>query len=138
MKKAFNSFLMTMMVLNLLMIVFSLIIGQVQGAMLFGIFAIMNFLTLNFDIFIEDTMNFLNKVVNLFGGFKTFQYICIMSDEKIFWLEEFTEGAATGGFFVRNTLKEFIKKLEDDGKEVVGIKIDDTFNLEVIVKSENE
>ena len=72
MKKAFNSFLMTMMVLNLLMIVFSLIIGQVQGAMLFGIFAIMNFLTLNFDIFIEDTMNFLNKVVNLFGGFKTF------------------------------------------------------------------
>lgn len=72
MKKAFNSFLMTMLVLNLLMIVFSLIIGQVQGAMLFGIFAIMNFLTLNFDIFIEDTMNFLNKVVNLFGGFKTF------------------------------------------------------------------
>tara|TARA_Y100001937_G_C7027560_1_gene288499 strand:+ start:679 stop:843 length:165 start_codon:yes stop_codon:yes gene_type:complete len=54
------------------MIVFSLIIGQVQGAMLFGIFAIMNFLTLNFDIFIEDTMNFLNKVVNIFGGFKTF------------------------------------------------------------------
>ena len=40
MKKAFNSFLMTMLVLNLLMIVFSLIIGQVQGAMLFGIFAI--------------------------------------------------------------------------------------------------
>tara|TARA_B100000676_G_scaffold229177_1_gene227489 strand:- start:200 stop:418 length:219 start_codon:yes stop_codon:yes gene_type:complete len=72
MKKAFNSFLMTMLVLNLLMIVFSLIIGQVQGAMLFGIFAIMNFLTLNFDIFIEDTMNFLNKVVNIFGGFKTF------------------------------------------------------------------
>ena len=138
MKKAFNSFLMTMLVLNLLMIVFSLIIGQVQGAMLFGIFAIMNFLTLNFDIFIEDTMNFLNKVVNIFGGFKTFQYICIMSDEKIFWLEEFTEGAATGGFFVRNTLKEFIKKLEDDGKEVVGIKIDDTFNLEVIIKSENK
>tara|TARA_B100000683_G_scaffold228216_1_gene228032 strand:- start:22 stop:213 length:192 start_codon:yes stop_codon:yes gene_type:complete len=63
---------MTMLVLNLLMIVFSLIIGQVQGAMLFGIFAIMNFLTLNFDIFIEDTMNFLNKVVNIFGGFKTF------------------------------------------------------------------
>ena len=72
MKKAFNSFLMTMLVLNLLMIVFSLIIGQVQGAMLFGIFAIMNFLTLNFDIFIEDTMNFLNKVINIFGGFKTF------------------------------------------------------------------
>ena len=72
MKKVFNSFLMTMLVLNLLMIVFSLIIGQVQGAMLFGIFAIMNFLTLNFDIFIEDTMNFLNKVVNIFGGFKTF------------------------------------------------------------------
>ena len=61
-----------------------------------------------------------------------------MSDEKIFWLEEFTDGAATGGFFVRNTLKEFIKRLEDDGKEVVGIKIDDTFNLEVIIKSENK
>ena len=61
-----------------------------------------------------------------------------MSDEKIFWLEEFTEGAATGGFCGRNTLKEFIKRLEDDGKEVVGIKIDDTFNLEVIIKSENE
>ena len=61
-----------------------------------------------------------------------------MNDEKIFWLEEFTEGAATGGFFVRNTLKEFIKRLEDEGKEVVGIKVDDTFNLEVIVKTENE
>lgn len=61
-----------------------------------------------------------------------------MSVEKIFWLQEFTEGKAEGGFFVRNTLKEFIKKLENDGKEVVGIKIDDTFNLEVIIKSENE
>ena len=61
-----------------------------------------------------------------------------MSKDKIFWLEEFTDGKAEGGIFVRNTLKEFIKRLEDDGKEVVGIKIDDTFNLEVIVKAENE
>ena len=72
MKKAFNSFLWALLGLNLFMILFSVIIGEHQGALIFGIFAIINFLTLNFDIFIEDVMSFLNKVVNLFGGFKTF------------------------------------------------------------------
>ena len=61
-----------------------------------------------------------------------------MSKDKIFWLEDFTDGKAVGGIFVRNTLKEFIKRLEDNGKKVVGIKIDDTFNLEVIIEAEKE
>jgi len=65
-------------------------------------------------------------------------YIRGMSKDKIFWLEDFTDGKAVGGHFVRNTLKEFIKRLEDNGKKVVGIKIDDTFNLEVIIEAEKE
>tara|TARA_R110000851_G_scaffold330546_1_gene503493 strand:- start:205 stop:393 length:189 start_codon:yes stop_codon:yes gene_type:complete len=61
-----------------------------------------------------------------------------MSKDKIFWLEDFTDGKAVGGHFVRNTLKEFIKRLEDNGKKVVGIKVDDTFNLEVIIEAEKK
>ena len=116
--RQFKKFNTILLVVNSFMIVFSLLIGEVAGAGVFMGFAGINLIGIFANRFIEDTISFLNKVVNLFGGFKTFQYICIMSDEKIFWLEEFTEGAATGGFFVRNTLKEFIKKLEDDGKKL--------------------
>jgi len=42
---------------------------------------------------------------------------------------------AKGGFFIRNNLKEFIKKLIDSGYDPVGIKIEmDSLNLEVFVK----
>lgn len=54
---------------------------------------------------------------------------------KIFWIDGF-EGEAQGGYFVRNDLCKFFKTLKESGKTPVGIKIDDTFNLEVIIAKE--
>tara|TARA_Y100001936_G_C15474517_1_gene360368 strand:- start:206 stop:370 length:165 start_codon:yes stop_codon:yes gene_type:complete len=54
------------------MIVFSLLIGEVAGAGVFMGFAGINLIGIFANRFIEDTISFLNKVVNLFGGFKTF------------------------------------------------------------------
>ena len=51
------------------------------------------------------------------------------------WSDEFT-GEAQGGYFVRNNLKEFVKVLEESGKEIVGIKFDGSYNLEILVKNE--
>ena len=57
-----------------------------------------------------------------------------MENEILFWKDG--DYAATGGFFVRNNLKEFLQTLIDAGHEPVGIKIDmDSLNLEVIVKA---
>ena len=56
-----------------------------------------------------------------------------MQKEITFWDNEF-EGNAQGGFFVRNDLHLFFQKLREAGHEPVGIKVDDSFNLEVIVK----
>jgi len=53
--------------------------------------------------------------------------------ENVFWIDDF-EGKAQGGFFVRNDLHKFFQKLRETGHEPVGIKVDDSFNLEVIVK----
>lgn len=45
------------------------------------------------------------------------------------------EYEAVGGFFVRNTLKEFFNTLKKEGLNPVGLKVDDeSFNLEVIVE----
>ena len=54
-------------------------------------------------------------------------------EDKMFWLDDF-DGEAVGGFFIRNTLKDFMKKLEETGLNPIGIKYDGTFNLEVIVE----
>lgn len=51
----------------------------------------------------------------------------------IFWDDNF-KGEAIGGYFIRNDLCKFLKKLQDGGKTPVGIKVDDSLNLEVIVK----
>ena len=52
---------------------------------------------------------------------------------QIFWLEDF-EGGAVGGYFVRNPLKEFFVRLKEEGLEPVGIKFDNSYNLEILVK----
>ena len=57
--------------------------------------------------------------------------------EKVFWKDDFT-GKARGGYFVRNSLKEFFDKLEEKGINPVGIKYDGTYNLEIIVEEKDE
>ncbi len=62
-----------------------------------------------------------------------------MFDEHIFWKEDFTDGEAKGGFFIRAfDLKKFLEKVEaaEHGGEVVGLRFSDN-NLEVIVKPKN-
>jgi len=59
-----------------------------------------------------------------------------MSEEieaKTFWLDGF-EGSTVGGYFIRNPLKEFFKTLEDKGLKPVGIVVDDSYNMEIIVE----
>lgn len=61
-----------------------------------------------------------------------------MFNEQVFWKEDFTDGKAKGGFFVRAVeLKKFLELVEaaDHGGEVVGLKFNDN-NLEVIVKEQ--
>ena len=53
--------------------------------------------------------------------------------DQVFWLDGF-EGECSGGYFIRNDLKEFFNKLIASGKTPVGIKYDGSFNLEIIVK----
>lgn len=56
-----------------------------------------------------------------------------MAKNKVFWLDGFN-GEAVGGFFIRNTLKDFVETLEEKGLNPVGIKYDGTLNLELIVE----
>ena len=59
-----------------------------------------------------------------------------MFDKKVFWKEDFTDGEAKGGFFVRAVdLKKFLESVEnaDHGGEVVGLRFSEN-NLEVIVQ----
>jgi hypothetical protein len=44
------------------------------------------------------------------------------------------EYEAVGGFFIRNNLKEFFKILTDKGLNPIGLRIDESLNLEVIVE----
>ena len=56
-----------------------------------------------------------------------------MFEEKVFWKDEFN-GEAKGGLHFRSfDLNQFIKKVEKDGNEVVGIKFEGN-NLELIIK----
>ena len=45
------------------------------------------------------------------------------------------DGVVQGGFFIRNDLFKFLRKLRESGYEPVGIKIEDDWNLEVRVKA---
>ena len=59
--------------------------------------------------------------------------IKVMFEEQVFWKDGF-DGEAKGGLHFRSfDLNQFIKKVEKDGTEVVGIKFEDN-NLELIVK----
>ena len=63
-----------------------------------------------------------------------------MFNDQVFWKEDFTDGEATGGFFIRAVdLKKFLESVEeaDHGGEVVGLRFSDN-NLEVIVKAKEE
>ena len=53
--------------------------------------------------------------------------------ERIYWKNDFN-GEAKGGYYFRNVLRDHIKRVEEEtGSEVVGIKYDATYNLELIV-----
>ena len=56
---------------------------------------------------------------------------------NIFWKDGF-EGEAKGGYYFRAfDLVKFFKRLEDDGKEVVGLEFDGN-NVDVIVESKSK
>ena len=57
-------------------------------------------------------------------------------EENIFWKDGF-EGNAEGGYYFRSfDLNKFMRKLEADGKEVVGLQFEDN-NVNVIIKKED-
>ena len=56
-------------------------------------------------------------------------------EKKFFWLDEW-EGKAKGGLYFRCDLFKWIKKVEESGMKVVGISVDDGWNMELIVESE--
>ena len=57
-----------------------------------------------------------------------------MFEEQVFWKEGFN-GEANGGLHFRSfDLNKFIKKVEKDGTEIVGIKFEEN-NLELIIKN---
>ena len=63
-----------------------------------------------------------------------------MFNDQVFWKEDFTDGEAKGGFFIRAVdLKKFLESVEeaDHGCAVVGLRFSDN-NLEVIVKAKEE
>jgi hypothetical protein len=63
-----------------------------------------------------------------------------MFNEQVFWKEDFTDGEAKGGFFLRAVeIKKFLESVEnaDHGGEVVGLRFSDS-NLEVIVKPKDK
>jgi hypothetical protein len=56
-------------------------------------------------------------------------------DKLFFWIDSKEDYIAEGGYFVRNELKDFFKKLKEQGKVPVGIMVDmNSYNMEIIVK----
>lgn len=52
-------------------------------------------------------------------------------EKRIYWNDEF-KGECHGGFFIRSNLFELIKHFEEKGYKVIGIQVDDSWNLEFI------
>jgi len=71
-KRQFQKFNTALFAINIGMVVFSLLIDEVAGAGIFMGFAGINIIGIYADKILEDAVSFLNKVANLFGGFKTF------------------------------------------------------------------
>jgi len=57
--------------------------------------------------------------------------------KTIFWDESY-KGKAKGGYFVRNDLFKFFRRLKESGLQPVGINVDDNYNLEIIVAYDEE
>ena len=60
-----------------------------------------------------------------------------MPFDEIYWLDKW-EGGCKGGFFIRCGLFERIKHFEEKGYKVIGIKIEDGWNLEFICEEPKE
>jgi len=60
----------------------------------------------------------------------------LVEDYRVFWRADVRDNTPyIGGLYDRSEIKDFIQRVEADGdKEIVGIKIDDTYNLEFIYK----
>jgi hypothetical protein len=61
----------------------------------------------------------------------------MIEEEKQDIIEFWKDGeyTAKGGYFIRNSLRDFFEKLIDSGLEPVGVLVDmKSYNLEVIVK----
>ena len=60
--------------------------------------------------------------------------------KKVFWdlRKSRTQTPYVGGCYYRSEVSDFIKKLEDTGKVVVGVVIDDSYNIEFICDEEWE
>jgi hypothetical protein len=56
------------------------------------------------------------------------------SENVIFWDTKNTEvnEGYQGGYYYRSDIKDFIQRLKDINKKVVGIVFDDTYNIEFI------
>ena len=50
---------------------------------------------------------------------------------RVFWTNDVKPNTEyIGGLYYRSEIKDFVERVEADGdKEIVGIKIDDTYNL---------
>ena len=55
---------------------------------------------------------------------------------RVFWVTDVSDNTPyIGGLYYRSDIKDFVERVEADGdKEIVGIKIDDTYNLEFIYR----
>lgn len=55
---------------------------------------------------------------------------------RVFWTTDVKDNTPyIGGLYYRSDIKDFVKRVEADGdKKIVGIKIDDTYNLEFIYR----
>ena len=55
-------------------------------------------------------------------------------DQRVFWVADVKHDTPyMGGLYYRSEIKDFVNKVEANGdKRIVGIVIDDTYNLEFI------
>ena len=60
----------------------------------------------------------------------------MQEDQRVFWTTDVKHDTPyMGGLYYRSEIKDFVERVEADGdKEIVGIKIDDTYNLEFIYR----
>lgn len=60
----------------------------------------------------------------------------MVEDYRVFWTNDVKPNTEyIGGLYYRSEIKDFVERVEADGdKEIVGIKIDDTYNLEFIYR----